>query len=223
MTSAATRKNLSSNCLGQVIRNESAIPQLPARRGFTLLELILALSVLGVLSYVAVVNLSGWSESHRLSEGARRFETLLHMGRADAANLGKNLQVAFEETETQPTRVQLLWEPDPLGDPQRFVPYLGCTWNHYIPVGLVEVRSCELLGPHEYQLTEDESLEDEDSPSGPLSSLTFYPDGSCDSARIELISTARTDHRIAVIEIDGLTGTITREILTSSELYERTE
>ncbi len=204
MTSATTRK-----------RPGSDGPPPVRRAGFTLLELTLAAALIVLLVGTMVLSLSGWNESRRLEEGARRFEAMLCMARADAANLGRRLRLDFGENEDGLPEIQLLWESDPLGGAQQFTPYTACTWTHHVPSGLVEVARCESSG---WDVTERDR-----SDETVLEPVTFYPDGSCDSAEIELISTSPADNRRALIEIDGLTGAVTRRILTSAELEEEVE
>lgn len=56
--------------------------------------------------------------------------------------------------------------------------------------------------------------------AGELQAITFFPDGSCDSAAIELREAAR-DKRHAVIEIDGLTNKVApSRIMDAPELQE---
>ena len=181
----------------------------------------MAMLLIALLLGVGMVSLAGWSQSRRLDEGARRFETLLLMARADAANLGKKLRVAFQETQDGQVEIQILWEADPLGAPQLFTEYSACTWLHYLPAALVEVRRCELSASSDYRLMESEQMREEGASDLALDAITFYPDGSCDSAVIELASTSEHDDRAALIEIHGLTGSITSRILTPSELADQ--
>ena len=60
------------------------------------------------------------------------------------------------------------------------------------------------------------------SPEGePLQSLTFMPDGSCDSAVIEVVAADGRDPRVGRIEINGLTGSISLRMLTPIEQAEQ--
>jgi hypothetical protein len=187
---------------------------------FTLLELILAMAILTLLLAVVVINLSGWGEKRRLDDGADRFETLLYMAKADAANLGRRLQLSFQPDQHGLPAIRILWEPDPLTRPHQFTDYSACTWLHHVPVGLIEVVRSELTDESAYGLTEQQLMEKEERPETPLEAVTFYPDGSCDSAVIELASTA-ADPRVAVFEIHGVTGAISRRLLTPSQLQQQ--
>ena len=182
------------------------------RRGLTLVELILTLALVAVLFSAVVLNAYGWGQSARLEEGARRFETLVLMARAEAANVGRALKLEFAEGEDGWVETRILWQGDPLADPQAFSEYAACMWRHHLPTGLVSVASSRRTGPSAYRLLETEMADADEGE--PLESLTFYPDGSCDSAVVELVSTSERDERTAVIEIEGLTGTVTRKVLT---------
>ncbi|MHC4294127.1 MAG: pilus assembly FimT family protein [Planctomycetota bacterium] len=190
--------------------------------GFTLLEVILALALLVALIGAVVLNLPGFTDSQRLEEGAYRLATMLSMARTDAANLGRRVRVAFEADEELTTRIRVLWEADPLGAPDEFTDYTACTWGHYSPAELVRVTRSELVGPSAYRLLEWKPGERDDSSDELLAAVTFYPDGSCDSAVIELESTSDSDQRVGIIEMDGLIGSIDHRILTPSELADRT-
>ena len=55
-------------------------------QAFTLTETILAVLLVVVLFGAIVLNVSGWGESQRLAEGARRFEALVCMAYQEAKN-----------------------------------------------------------------------------------------------------------------------------------------
>jgi hypothetical protein len=84
------------------------------------------------------------------------------------------------------------------------------------------VTRSELVGPSAYRLLEWKPGERDDSSDELLAAVTFYPDGSCDSAVIELESTSDSDQRVGIIEMDSLIGSIDHRILTRSELADRT-
>jgi len=227
MTSAATRKRRASRLLwrkGEEGNHGRGLPsaqlRIRPRTAFTLIELVLSLMVVSLLVAVMVANLPALVRTRRLAEGADRFQTMLYMARADAANLGRRLRLAFRKDDEGITQLALLWESDPLGAPRQFTDYSACTWQHHVPTDLVEVISSRLIGSAAYGLMEGELLKEATSEVDGLDPVTFYPDGSCDSAVIELAALGGSDERRAVIEIDGLTGRVTRRLLTAAELEE---
>jgi type II secretory pathway pseudopilin PulG len=52
----------------------------------------------------------------------------------------------------------------------------------------------------------------------PLTSVTFYPDGSSDTADIALVSKEREDYRSMIVHVDGVTGSIRRELKSGDDL-----
>ena len=193
----------------------------PSGRGggaaFTLIEILLAITVLLVLLAALVINIGGWGKSRKLLEGADRFETVIYMARADAARLGKKLRLSFtgdqESDELENGGITLLLETDPLSAPGQFSEYAGCTWLHQLPTGMVQVNGCRLLGSSVYSRAEWTDDDDDE-----ISPLTFYPDGSCDSAEIELASTDPADTRVMIIEVDGITGRVTSQLYEADNL-----
>lgn len=182
------------------------------------MEMVLALSLVVLLLGVVVVNYSGYSQSRQMDEGVRRFETMLRMARAESASLGRRLQLAFDE-ETGDCRI--LWEADPLGEPGKFSDYTACMWLGYLPNGLVRVSSSYLQGPSAYRTLSLDQMREGGFDESVLDTVVFYPDGSSDSAVFELAGPGEAEQSPrAVIELDGLNGTITTNILTADELEE---
>jgi type II secretory pathway pseudopilin PulG len=178
---------------------------------------MLALALVGLLLGIAIVNFGAFGGGRALEEATWRLETALRMARAEAANQGRRLRIAFGEEDG---RFYVLWEPDPLAAPGKFAEYAACTWDDYVSMDGVVVERCELVGPSYYQAM-DASSPAGALPSGTASGLaavTFEPDGSSDSAVIELSATDAADSRRAVIELEGLTGTVTSRILSPEEL-----
>jgi hypothetical protein len=52
--------------------------------------------------------------------------------------------------------------------------------------------------------------------AGPI--LTFYPDGSSETADIILISKEREDYREMIVHVDGVTGSVRTELKTNDDL-----
>jgi type II secretory pathway pseudopilin PulG len=187
------------------------------RAGFTLLEIALTVGLVVLLLSLAIASFTNWYEADLLPEGARQFEGLLRLARADAASRGRQVRLVFDPETLRP---RLLWEPSPLEEPGNFVSHPG-EWAHHLPVELVRVSRCERTGASavvtlKYQ--DSDQLESEEG--NILQPLTFYPDGSCDSAIIELVALAEDDVRTAVLVLDGDNGTIRLYLLTPTELEE---
>jgi type II secretory pathway pseudopilin PulG len=180
-------------------------------------EIVLALGVLCVLAAVTVISLSGWLAGETFRQGARDFETVLRMARADAINLARRVQLRFDGEDGRP---QVLWEPQPLAEPGRFVDFTACTWTDRIPAEAVRVIRCQWTGESAYRLPGP------DVSGGPgeqaFQPITFNPDGSSDSAVIELAPWAPSDERLIVIDLDGECATIWQRTLAGGqELSER--
>lgn len=177
---------------------------------FTLLELLLALAILITLAATFVVSLAVLRDSGNLPEGALRFETLLTMARAEAAHSGRRLRLSFDGESGQ---VSILWEADPLGAPGVFSDYSTCMWKEEIPSSQVRVVRCDLSPDSMTWVSESQAS----TAPAALSALTFYPDGSSDSALIELrdVNAANTDR--AMLELDGTNGTVRTQFLSEAD------
>ena len=186
------------------------------REGFTLLEVVLAAALVLVLASLAVIRLTGLTDSRRLEEGCLQFEAALRMARADSANLGKRLRLVCR-ADGRPT---VLWEPDGLGRPGEFVEYSACTWTDRLGADLVRVNLCALVGPSAYRTLATGQIGAGASREAPLEEITFYPDGSSDSAVIELSSLSVADRRRAVVDLDGISGAVASRILAPEEFQE---
>lgn len=186
------------------------------RPAFTLLELILVLALLGLLASMTAISLSGWQSKAQLNEGIDRFQTAVALLRADAANQGRRLRLAFEQGEDERWQPVTLWERDPLGAPGEFTPYEGASVKTYLPGSLVRVVRCRLMGSSAAQVLVGADAGMAEQACVPV---TFYPDGSCDAAEIHLVSADPDDTRVAVVRVSGLTGR-TDCVTYSAEQYE---
>jgi Tfp pilus assembly protein FimT len=202
----------------------------PARRttggGFTLLELLLTVSLVLMLVGAMVFNFSALLRGNQLAEGTTRLETLMRFARAQAANSGRKVQLVFsaESTNTPAAstgEVRATWEPDPLRQPGCFSDLNEAQFHVQEINNLVQVESVKLLDastacPTTENVAEEE-FEDEFAelpPAASMSPITFYPDGSSDSA--EIIVAARSpeeDQRMAV-RLVGMTGSISHQLLS---------
>lgn len=187
-----------------------------APKGLTLLELVLVMALLVMLAGVVVLNVGTWRHADRLEEGVDRFQTVLRMAGAEAAATGRRLRLSFDE---ETGRCSVLWEPNPLAEPSEFTAYARCSWVTRIPNGMVRVVRSELTGSSAYR-TLRAQMGREETEDNALQPVTFYPDGSSDSAIFELVDVDRSEYRLAVIQLDGVNG-VTSERIVSVEEYEQ--
>jgi hypothetical protein len=161
-----------------------------------------------------VVNYASWQTSGNLEEAGGRMESALRMARAEAANSGRRLRIAF----TEEGDAQVLWEPDPLTQPGRFVPYAAGAWASQVAVPGVQVASCIYVGDSAYRNVEDATAAGSAQTDSLLPPVTFEPDGSSDSVVIELADLADPETRRVRVELDGLTGRATSRVLTLEDM-----
>ena len=190
------------------------------RGGFTLIEIILVVAMLTLLMGVLSVTMFGRVEDGYLDEGASRVATALRMVRAEAALKGRHFRLSFDAEQDL---IVVEWEPQPLAQPGQFIAYGGPMWLASLPNEMVRVVRCRLVGHSAVSLTQYGPSAGGSSGMGESEAIdrrpiTFYPDGSGDSAIIELASRSAADHRSAVIEIDGINNQIHVHVLAPSEL-----
>jgi prepilin-type N-terminal cleavage/methylation domain-containing protein len=179
------------------------------RAGFTLVEIVLVLSLILLLTGVAALTMGGWKHSMDLEEGSQSLVTGLKMARADAANMGKRLRLVFDPDSGQGS---LQWESDPLANPGVFTDYATCTWKAFLENPDVQVKRCDFTGSSTWRTLMADSTTGQSNDQPTLAPITFEPDGSSDSVRIEMVPAdpAATQH--AVIELEGMIGRVTSRI-----------
>lgn len=181
-------------------------------------ELLLVASLLTLFFGAAVYTLQPSRGAARFEDGALRFEGMLRLARAEAANSGKRVRVAFSPDE-QPTtnqfsQVKLTWEPDPVEGPDVFEDLPRYRWdieqlNEAIGIESVN-RIGEWLGEGipESAGAAEELLADEENRGLEAPPITFNPDGSSDSAEVILAARDSDEARRVTVRIVGLTGAI---------------
>jgi prepilin-type N-terminal cleavage/methylation domain-containing protein len=210
------------------MKNTTGLRHPGAGRGFTLIEVLLALVLVMMFLGALVFSFSSGQQGAELDEGAAQVENLLRFARAHAANVGRQVQLRLEvddlfDFDMPPGNLLLRWEPDPLGQPGTLetVAEAGSllqSVNDLVQVEVVKVLDADgvdALEPGEMESTG--SAEPVESVVSALSSLAFYPDGSSDSAEIVLCSRSREDARRVVIQLSGITGSIRRLSSTNAE------
>ena len=106
--------------------------------GFSLVELLLTVSLLMLLAGAVILNFGTVDRTARLEEGAAQMETLFRYSRAQAASTGRQVRIVFSPTATagfnaapgtnglvdsqSPTNagIQVQWEPNPVEAPGQF-------------------------------------------------------------------------------------------------------
>jgi type II secretory pathway pseudopilin PulG len=191
-----------------------------SRRGaFTLLELLLSLSLIIILAMVGWISFSGWQDDAAFEEGVSRFESALRLARTESANLGLRLRLSFDANGE--SRVQ--YEPKPLEAPGEFVEFAACTWNDVLSGGLARVSRCELTGSSAYAPASQLSSGTIPGDANSAECLTFYPDGTSDSAVVELAPAGESDLRRAVLSLGGLDGAISTKLTDVDSLADTYE
>ena len=268
--------------------------------GFTLVELLLAVTLLAGLMGAAVFGFSSLQRSAQLNEGVERVETAMRFARAHAANTGRKVQVVVTTTidaNASPSSassadkpasngngnsygnnygssngneplhsLSILWEADPARAPGVFESIPSLSGDVADVSELVEIRSVgresknsesndglmtqdsqDVGNPRTQTGTASDSLEfsnnsmnsganlaannTSDSETGSEASrpsagsanpgettITFYPDGSCDGATIVLASRDSDDSREVAVHLESVTGTTRRHWKESTGL-----
>ncbi len=268
--------------------------------GFTLVELLLAVTLLAGLMGAAVFGFSSLQRSAQLNEGVERVETAMRFARAHAANTGRKVQVVVTTTidaNASPSSassadkpasngngnsygnnygssngneplhsLSILWEADPARAPGVFESIPSLSGDVADVSELVEIRSVgresknsesndglmtqdsqDVGNPRTQTETASDSLEfssnsmnsganlaannTSDSETGSEASrpsagsanpgettITFYPDGSCDGATIVLASRDSDDSREVAVHLESVTGTTRRHWKESTGL-----
>jgi len=180
--------------------------------------MVLVLGMLAMLIGVAVLNVPAVGRGRALEQGARRLATALRMARADAANRGRRLRLTFDAETARPA---VQWEPHPLQAPGEFVDYATqCTWRRLLETDGVWVQRSEFTGDSAYRYLVDAGATAQVVTETDLAGITFEPDGSSDSVILHVVAAADPEGPIARIELNGVTGRVTRQVLTPEELAE---
>lgn len=199
------------------------------RFGFTMIEVLLAVLLLGLLAGMTVLSFTGWQGSGDLQEGADRVMSAIRSARADSALQGRRIRFNFETSSEFPDllRIVVEWEPRPLDEPGMFEPY-DAVWTRSLEEQWVLVREVRLVDQSAFKhlvggprgLTDDEADQ-------AISPIDFYPDQTSDSAILVLVRPTEPDAAAAVIELDWLSGPSEPRLMTVEQsevlIAERTE
>lgn len=198
--------------------------------GYTLIEVLLVTAVTLLIASVSVVSFAPLMQQAAFEEGVNRFESLLRFARAEAANSGQKIQIQFESAGlTNSTQGEfkpvIVIELDPFDAPGQFTSKPELSWMNEHVADLVLVESVRSLDPPEpaFEETSLPGYREELSTTGEAaspSSITFYPDGSSDSSEFVLASTDPSDARRMRVRLIGLTGEISRQLVSSDPEFE---
>jgi len=195
---------------------------------FTLIEVLLVLSLLALLTGWVTPVLFGHLKSRKLTESASQFRSLLVITRAHAMSTGKRFRIGWDEEDQQPI---VEYEPEPIDGPDEFVAYEAEWAADEI---LLDGVNC-----HEVRLGRPVYLEviDEDQKGGMFESggafeqeelrpeVVFDPTGQVEWATFVLadaeLGEMLEDTARVLVVLDGRTGDVSvRPPLTEEELAE---
>jgi hypothetical protein len=189
--------------------------------GFTLLELLLVVVLLMGLLAALVYNFATLKSGASLDEGGRQFEALVRFAGAHAANTGRAVQFRFEESSTNDTvqagpQLRVVREVDPVGQPGVFEEAREA--EPFLTELLERIRVVEVKGGERPANQGTNELADAEAMVTTMPPITFFPDGSSDSAVIVIESRDPDDLRQMTIHLAGVTGSIRTEIKKMDEM-----
>ncbi len=206
--------------------------------GFTLIELVLTVVLLLLLAGAAVFNFNSAQRGAQLEEGAGQVESLFRFARAQAAGTGRRVLVRFgsgmpgvaatdsTNAVAEPSGIQVLWEPDPLTEPGKFVPLpeAAAFAEHLNELVRFEATPPDPFSGSTNDLSATVAIATDDAAAslttpesstggtnGVPAAIVFYADGSSDSADFLLASVEPEDRRRVQLILAGLTGTVRRK------------
>ncbi|MFH1747571.1 MAG: hypothetical protein ABIG44_11060 [Planctomycetota bacterium] len=194
-----------------------------SRWAVTLLELLLVISLLGLLAVFLWPDFGTATRHELLDESARRMKTLIAMCRAEAMNQSIRYQISFRADGSLKVRRQY----DPIEAPHIFVPVRSDWARRAILLEDVWVESVVPLpdGPAPI-LIEDELIEVEEMEEDPIPIeefeepvvILFETDGTSDSLRWTLRD---ANGRGVEMMLDGRLGRVTIDLVVREDDAER--
>lgn len=167
------------------------------------------------------MNFTGLQSSSQLDEGVEQFESLVRYARAHAANSGCRVRLTFEEVAGEGElavplgNVFVTWEPDPLNKPGEFHPLREVAPLLETMLQFVEVDEVRPVGGGLAELAPPGQVSEvgvEEQSYG-FEPITFYPDGSSDTAEVVFSARELDEERQVAVQIIGTTGTVRRHAI----------
>ncbi len=160
------------------------------------------------LGAVALVATDGLTRQAGFDQAVWRFQDALRQARAEAAQTGRRVRIVFRpvgDIDDLAWAPAVQWEPLPLAEPGVFVDYVHTGWEDLLAGDLLVLTS-RLTGDSAYQTLLSQQMDGTEQTD--YEALTFYPDGSSDSAVFVLAPAEPEDVRRVVVVLDGQNNTI---------------
>ena len=218
-------------------------------RGFSLVELLLTLVLILCLAAASVFSYTALHRTANLDEGVNRLQSLIRFAQAEAATSGRKIQLQFAPAVSDSAAadaglrtIKVMWEPDMLTAPGVFLEHTNKAWSEDLVNELVAVEKVKPINnapvsdPSSFDPAFEPAPVEEPDPFGnpgeelaaafnAFPAITFYPDGTCDSAEIILASRNNDDQRRLAVRLSGILGSVSSkpvaadggELLDSSE------
>jgi hypothetical protein len=155
-----------------------------------------------LIAAVAVVAVGSMDNRDAMSEAVGAYEAVLRQARAHAMRDARPMRLVFDPDNGSP---QLMAQGDPVAAPGRF-DHPAMIWPELAETQDVRLVRCERKVASDFAaaVAEDPVSDHELN----RQALTFQPDGTSDTAELELELSDDHAGYHAVISIDGFTGTI---------------
>ena len=199
------------------------------KQGFSLVELLLTLVLILCLAAASVFTFTAIYKSANLDEGSDRFQSMIRFAQAEAATTGRKVRLQFVpiesgavESATELRTIKVTWEADLLNAPGVFQEYTNKAWSEEIVnelVGVTKVAPISESGTPIPTVGTETGVTgmEEYSGSDEFPAITFYPDGTCDSAEVVLASRNSDDERRLAVRLGGMLGTMTTRTVSASD------
>jgi general secretion pathway protein H len=155
-------------------------------RGFSLIELIVVLVVIGLSASLVVPSLSRFSKTVELKGAARKISAILRYCRSEAVNKGQTYQIIFD-SDLREVRVQKTESSEEKEDDMR-KEGKAVRQMYHLPGG-INVKEVDIASPQH---------------SSDYPTIEFYPNGGSNGGSFLLNSAERRGYRIKVHFLTGM-------------------